>query len=118
MAATGTSNGRPAGLATTQIRELVLAELAVVQALDPAELDREMDAAGGEVEIDSPQAEAILARLEGHFGCKLPGVSDLEPEQFNSISALVDLIGRRLSVAAPSIVPSAGDWIGTDIRVA
>ncbi len=95
-----------------------MAGLAVVQALTPAELEQEVKAAGGDVEIDSPQAEVILARFEKHFGCKLPAVSDLDPEQFTSIEALVELVERRLAVNLPSPILSQANRDGADVRVA
>lgn len=80
----------------TDMHSLIVAELAAVRALSTDELDLELVAGDGDLEVDSKEAEVILARLEVKLGCELPAVSDLEPEQLNCTSALTELVRRRV----------------------
>lgn len=85
-----------------RVRARIVEELAKVRAIDPAEMGRDIAAGGGDAEIDSPEAEAVIGALESHFGCTLPGPADLRPKQFNSVDALVTLVERKLAKAPGS----------------
>ena len=82
---------------TSDIRDRVVSELARVLATDAVAIEQDVLESGGDLAIDSPVAEAILAGMEQHFGCTLPGVADLEPDQINSVNALVSLIERGVA---------------------
>jgi acyl carrier protein len=96
---TGSALGAPADSsagAPVSIRDRIIEALAMVRATSRQELEHEIHAAGGDLEIDSPQAEAAIGRLKHQLGVNLPGPKDLEPEQCNSITALTDLVEREL----------------------
>lgn len=82
-----------------QIREAMLDELADVIADDRAELDAAIAVVGGDnmFELESKQAEAVLAGLSVALGVELPGPADLEPNQFATIDALIDLVEHHLA---------------------
>jgi hypothetical protein len=73
----------------------VLDALAMVRATSVSELQEEMAAAGGDLEIDSREAEAVIAMLESSYGRTLARVEDLEPERLASIDSLAELLYRR-----------------------
>jgi hypothetical protein len=73
----------------------ILEALAAVRAAPVGELREEMAAAGGNLEIDSREAEAVIAMLEKRYGRTLAKVEDLEPECLPSIESLAELIYRR-----------------------
>jgi hypothetical protein len=85
----------------------ILEALAAVRAAPMAELLEEMDAAGGDLEIDSREAEAVIAMLETRYGRTLATVDDLEPECLPSIESLTELIRRRWPTGRP-IAQSGG----------
>jgi acyl carrier protein len=60
-----------------------------------AELEAERG--GGDLSMDSPEAVAVIATLQGRFGRRLAQVEDLEPEQLTSVASLADLLQRRWS---------------------
>jgi len=73
----------------------VLEALAKVRAAPVGELREEMAAAGGDLEIDSREAEAVIAMLEKRYGRTLAKVEDLEPECLPSIGSLAELLQGR-----------------------
>ena len=73
----------------------ILEALAQVRAAAVVELREEMVGTGGDLEIDSREAEAVLAMLETEYGRTLANIDDLEPECLPSVSSLADLIHRR-----------------------
>jgi acyl carrier protein len=79
------------------VRARIIAGLARVRAVDIAEIEQEMQANGGDLQVESPQAEAIIGMLEVEFDRELPGPEDLRPEQFNSIANLTRLVERKLN---------------------
>ena len=83
----------------------ILTALAEVRAASVGELREEMDAAGGDLEIDSREAEAVIAILEKRYGRTLAKVEDLEPERLPSVGSLTELIHRRWPAGRP-VVPS------------
>jgi hypothetical protein len=73
----------------------IIEALAAVRAAPVGELLDEMNAAGGDLEIDSREAEAVIAILEHRYSRQLANVEDLEPECLPSVSSLTELIRRR-----------------------
>jgi hypothetical protein len=80
----------------------MLHALAEVQARPVAELETEAATNGGDIEIASPEAVAVIAALEDLYGHPLAHVEDLEPEQLTSLSSLSELVTRRWPQPAPS----------------
>jgi acyl carrier protein len=83
------------------LRAAVLEALAQVRAASVGELQEEMTASGGDLEIDSREAEAVIAILEHRYGQELAKVEDLEPECLPSIGSLTELIHRRWPAGQP-----------------
>jgi hypothetical protein len=79
----------------------ILETLAAVRAMSVGELREEMAAAGGDLEIDSREAEAVIAMLEKRYGRTLAKVEDLEPECLPSVESLAELIHRRWPTGRP-----------------
>ena len=73
--------------------------LAEIRQVPVADLETERD--GGDLEMDSPEAVAVIATIQGRFGRRLAQVEDLEPEQLTSVANLAELLHRRW----PSSVP-------------
>ena len=92
MSAASKQLERPSSL---ELKEAVLEALAKVRAAPVGELREEMKAAGGDLEIDSREAEAVIAMLEKRYGRTLANVEDLEPERLPSIDSLAGLLHRR-----------------------
>jgi acyl carrier protein len=86
-----------------ELAAAVLTALAEVRCLTVTELE----AAGGDLEMDSLEAVAVIAKLESEYGCKLAKVEDLEPEQIASVGAIADVVHRRWP-ARPSPSPEGG----------
>jgi hypothetical protein len=79
----------------------ILEALAQVRAAPVGELREELEAAGGDLEIDSREAEAVIAMLQTRYGRELAKVEDLEPECLPSVSSLADLIHGRWATGQP-----------------
>jgi hypothetical protein len=90
-----------------ELTAAILEALAAVRAAPMAELLEEMDAAGGDLEIDSREAEAVIAMLETRYGRMLAEVEDLEPECLLSLESLTELIHRCWPAGNP-IAQSGG----------
>ncbi len=86
---------------TKELAEAILEALAQVRAAPVGELHEEMAAAGGDLEIDSREAEAVIAMLEKRYGRTLAKVEDLEPECLLSVDSLTELIHRRWPAGHP-----------------
>ncbi len=80
---------------------LVLAEIRQV-----AVGELEAEHVGGDLEMASPEAVAVIATLERQFGLHLAQVEDLEPEQLTSVASLAGLLHRRFPCAEP--MPTGG----------
>lgn len=75
-------------------RTAVVQALANIEGLEVAKAEAVVAAAGGDsaVQLDSKQAEVIIAFVEDLFGCELPSPADLPKDQFSTLAALVDLV--------------------------
>lgn len=73
--------------------DLLLA-LAEVRCVAPADLEAER-ATAGILEMDSPEAVAVIAKLEAKYGRQLARVEDLDPEQLTTAEELTNLIRAR-----------------------
>jgi hypothetical protein len=94
MPASSTPIGTPLP-ARAELADAMLRALAEVQARPIAELEAEAAANGGDIEIASPEAVAVIAALEDLYGHPLAHVEDLEPEQLTSLISLSELMTRR-----------------------
>jgi acyl carrier protein len=52
----------------------------------------------GAVQLDSKQAEVIIAYVEELFGCELPSPADLPKEQYSTVAALVGLVAPFVTI--------------------
>ncbi len=75
----------------------ILAALAEVRCVSESDLEAERVAGGGRLEMDSPEAVAIIAKLEAKYDRPLARVEDLEPEQLTSAEDLTALLRSRWS---------------------
>jgi hypothetical protein len=89
-----------------ELATAVIEALAAVRAAPVGELKEEMAAAGGNLEIDSREAEAVIAMLEKQYRRTLANVEDLEPECLPSVDSLAELIHRRWPGGRP--LPESG----------
>jgi len=90
-----------AGPDSEELAAAILHALAAVRAQTVGELREELTAAGGDLEIDSREGEAVIAMLEQHYGRTLAKVEDLEPECLLSVDSLAELIRRRWPAGQP-----------------
>jgi acyl carrier protein len=89
------------GPAPEELETALLEALAEVRAAPAGELRDEMAAAGGDLQIDSREAEAVIAILEARYGRRLAAAEDLEPERLASIGSLAELLQERWPVGRP-----------------
>ena len=87
----------------------ILEALAQVRAAPVSELRDEMASAGGDLEIDSREAEAVIAMLQTKYHRDLANIEDLEPECLPTVSSLADLIGRRWPSGRPVPAGAGGN---------
>jgi len=74
----------------------VMDALAEVRGCPIGELEEEMRHGGGELEMESPEAVAVISKVEGRYGGRrLARVEDLEPEELTSVGVLAGLLHRR-----------------------
>jgi hypothetical protein len=74
----------------------VMDALAEVRGCAIGDLDEEMRLGGGELEMESPEAVAVISKVEGRYGGRrLARVEDLEPEELTSVGVLAGLLHRR-----------------------
>jgi len=94
------------GPAPKELESALLEALAEVRAAPVGELRDEMAVAGGDLKIDSREAEAVIAILETRYGRTLAAAEDLEPERLASIGSLAELIQERWPAGRP--LPASG----------
>jgi len=83
-------------------RTAVVQALADVEGLEVVKVEAAIAAAGGDsaLQLDSKQAEVIIAFVEELFGCELPSPADLPKDEFSTLAALVDLVVPVIVVPA------------------
>jgi len=87
----GTS--RP-GVPYETIRGEVVEALAALWGCDGSDIEAQASA-DGDVEIDSKEAEVIIARVERNLSLNEVRAADLRPEQLTSLRSLTDLLHRN-----------------------
>jgi hypothetical protein len=90
-----------AGPDSGELAAAILEALAEVRAQTMGELQEELTATGGDLEIDSREGEAVIAMLEQRYGRTLAKIEDLEPECLLSVDSLTELIRRRWEAGQP-----------------
>jgi hypothetical protein len=79
------------------VRDAVVTALADVRVCDVAEIETLAAGDGGDVRMDSKEAEVIIARVEASLGVSdLVKASDLRPDQLTSVETLTTLLFARL----------------------
>jgi hypothetical protein len=79
-----------------EVVRAVMDALAEVRGCAIQELQDEMRQGGGELEMESPEAVAVISKVEGRYGGRrLARVEDLEPEELTSVNVLGSLLHRR-----------------------
>lgn len=79
------------------VRTEVATALADIRGCTSEELEADAATAGGNLEIDSKEAEVIIARVETVLDAgKLARASDLEPEQLAGLDTLSRLLHERM----------------------
>jgi acyl carrier protein len=91
-----------------ELETAILDALAEVRAASMAELREEMAAAGGDLEIDSREAEAVIAILENRYDRTLAAAEDLGPERLASVGSLGELIQKYWAAGRP-VTPSGSE---------
>lgn len=83
-----------------EARRAVVQALADAEGLEVVEVEAAIAAVGGDgaLQLDSKQAEVIIAFVEELFGCELPAPADLRKEQFSTLAAIVDLVAPAVTV--------------------
>jgi acyl carrier protein len=79
-----------------EVRGRVIAALAQVRAAEVSEIEVEIAASGGDLEIDSEQAVTVISILEGQLDRELAGQEELRSDELTSLNALTSLISRHL----------------------
>jgi acyl carrier protein len=80
------------------VRAAVVRGLADAEGLEVVEVEAIIATRGGDgaLQLDSKQAEVIIAFVEEMFGCELPSPADLRRDQFSTVAALVDLVASAI----------------------
>lgn len=80
----------------TENRTLVIEALAKVRVVEVDDLRKEIEDAGGDIEVDSKQGQAVTAIVQGKLGIEgLIRVEDQKRSTLTSIKSLEELIERR-----------------------
>ena len=82
------------------VRAALLRALADVEGVSLEELTEAVNAVGDSAyELDSKQAEVVIAALEVELGLALAGPAALENHQYNTVAALIDLVSASVMEA-------------------
>ena len=80
----------------TNVRQALIEQLVYVRACDPSEIEAALDAAGGDVEIDSKEGQTVAIRVE--MALVMDGMirpEDQTSENLTTLSSLQSLIEHR-----------------------
>ncbi len=80
----------------TDVRQVLIDQLAYVRACDPSEINAALDEAGGDIEIDSKEGQTVAIRVE--LMLEMEGLirpEDQTRENLTTLSSLEALIERR-----------------------
>lgn len=83
------------------VRDVLIESLANVEGVDAAEIEDVITDLGGDqmYELQSKAAEAVLAEVGEALEFTPVGPADLQPEQYATLDALVDLVDAALRAA-------------------
>lgn len=80
----------------TNLRQLVVGHLAAVRSCETAALEFAVAAAGGDLELDSKEAQTVAVLVEMELGMEgMIRPEDIKRENLTTLSALEALIERR-----------------------
>ena len=83
-----------------RLYEQLLTDLAYVKGCSVADLQKQIDDAGGDLEIKSKEGQAVAARVESYLGVEdLIHPEDQKAENLTTVSSLATLIGKRAAEA-------------------
>lgn len=87
-----------------RVRDALIKALANVEGVDDADIEDAISELGGDqmYELQSKTAEAVLAEIGEALGFTPVGPADLQPEQYATLDALVDLAVAALDAAERS----------------
>lgn len=87
-----------------RVRDALIKALANVEGVDDADIEDAISELGGDqmYELQSKTAEAVLAEVGEALGFTPVGPADLQPEQYATLDALVDLAVAALDAAERS----------------
>lgn len=83
-------------LPQADIDRLLIEAVAQMRAVNVSEVEEELSANGGDLEIDTQEAVPVIANVENVLKCRLPGIENLKPRQLVSIKALSSLFQERM----------------------
>lgn len=80
------------------VRAALIDALANVEGVDSGEIEDAINGLGGDqmYELQSKTAEAVLAEVGEALGFTPVGPADLQPEQFATLDALIELVAGSL----------------------
>lgn len=78
------------------IKQFVATKVGKIRACPYEDIQEEIRAGNGNMEIDSQEAVAAITALEGEIGRKLVGPKDLRRDQLTSLNLVTDLVLRQL----------------------
>lgn len=89
------------GLSRADVRDALVEAIANVEGYDAQDVEMEIASRGGDraYELESKTAEAVLAEVGEALGFTPVGPADLEPEQYSTLSVLIDLVEDAVGVA-------------------
>lgn len=79
-----------------EIKQFIASKVAKIRSCAYAEIEEEIEACGGNMEIDSQEAAAAIAALERQLGRNLIGAKDLKGDQLTELNNVTDLVIRQL----------------------
>jgi hypothetical protein len=82
------------GLPYETVRSEVVEALAALRGCDGSDIEAQAGV-DGDIEIDSKEAEVIIARVERRLSLDEVRAADLRPEQLTSLRSLTDLLHRN-----------------------
>jgi hypothetical protein len=80
----------------TNVRQVLIDQLAYVRACEPSQIAAELDKAGGDIEIDSKEGQTVAIRVEIVLDMEgLIRAEDQTSENLTTVNSLEGLIERR-----------------------
>ena len=90
----------------SEIREMVIEELAKAQAATPDDVKKEIKRCGGDVTIKSLTATSVIGAIQGRLGVELTDQDDLSSFKKASVETLTWHISQQLSQVSDASMPT------------